>query len=67
MHLITLAQQCPPLRMTNKSPVHTSILQLLCTDLASVCTISLVVDILGRDGNVLPGDLSGEEEVERGG
>lgn len=53
--------------MTNKGPVHTSVLQLLCTDLASVRTVSLVVDILSRDGNVFPGDLTGEEEVERRG
>lgn len=64
-HLVTLAHQRSPLRMANKSPIHASILQLLCADFTGVCTVALIVDILSCDGNVFPGDLTREEEVER--
>lgn len=64
--LIALLQNHPPLTVTNESPVDLGILELVDADLTGERAIGLVEDILGRDADVLVGELAGEREVEGG-
>lgn len=52
--------------MADEHPVYAGVLELLGADLAGVGAVALVEDVLGGDGDVLAGDLIGEEEVDGG-
>lgn len=52
--------------MADEHPLYAGVLELLSADLAGVGAVALVEDVLGGDGDVLAGDLVGEEEVEGG-
>jgi hypothetical protein len=65
---VVLLQDGAALRVTDKGPCDTAVLQLLGRDLTGESTAGLVVDVLSGDLNTLAEVLAGKEKVEsRGG
>ena len=53
-YLIRLVQKLSPLAVTEDGPCDVTVLQLRCADLACVCAVGLVEDVLGRDFDAGP-------------
>jgi hypothetical protein len=52
--------------VSEDGPVDVGLTELLHTDLTGESTVGLVEDVLGRDTDLLVGNLAGEKEVESG-
>ena len=65
-YFVILSENSPALAMAGQSPLDLGILKLRDTEFTGVGTVRLVEDILGRNSNVVVGQLAGQQEVNRG-
>ena len=65
-HLILLLQQGPPLAVTKQCPLNLTVSELCYTNLAGICAIGLVKDILCADFDFFAEMLACQEKVEEG-